>query len=38
MDGIHLLGEWYGCNADMPEITNADALRTLCVRLATLPG
>ena len=38
MDGIHLLGEWYGCNADMPEITNADALRMLCVRLATASG
>jgi hypothetical protein len=22
MDGIHLLGEWYGCKADMPEMTH----------------
>ncbi len=38
MDGIHLLGEWYGCNADMPEMTHAAALRSLCVRLATASG
>ena len=24
MDGIHLLGEWYGCPADTPEFTRAD--------------
>ena len=25
MDGIHLLGEWYGCPADTPEFTpNSD--------------
>ena len=23
MDGIHLLGEWYGCPADTPEMTRA---------------
>ena len=30
MDGIHLLGEWYGCPADEPLLTQADALRDLC--------
>jgi S-adenosylmethionine decarboxylase proenzyme len=38
MDGIHLLGEWYGCDADMPEMTHAAALRELCVRLAGMSG
>ena len=32
MDGIHLLGEWYGCPADKPEMVNADALRRACMR------
>ena len=27
MDGIHLLGEWYGCPADLPEMTRAEAAR-----------
>jgi S-adenosylmethionine decarboxylase proenzyme len=31
MDGIHLLGEWYGCPAQAPEFTRADALRALCL-------
>ena len=31
MDGIHLLGEWYGCPAETPEFTRADALRTVCL-------
>ncbi|MCC7327462.1 MAG: adenosylmethionine decarboxylase [Burkholderiales bacterium] len=31
MDGIHLLGEWYGCPADTPEFTRAGPLRELCV-------
>jgi S-adenosylmethionine decarboxylase len=31
MDGIHLLGEWYGCPADLPVVTRADALRKLCL-------
>jgi len=31
MDGIHLLGEWYGCPAHTPEFTRADALRVLCL-------
>lgn len=30
MEGIHLLGEWYGCPADEPLLTQADALRNLC--------
>jgi len=38
MDGIHLLGEWYGCVGDMPEMQNAQALRTLCLELAGASG
>lgn len=38
MDGIHLLGEWYGCVADMPEMTHAEALRRLCLRLSRDSG
>jgi S-adenosylmethionine decarboxylase proenzyme len=34
MDGIHLLGEWYGCVGDLPEMTQAEALRALCLRLS----
>lgn len=38
MDGIHLLGEWYGCPADTPEFTQAAALRDLCVAAARAAG
>lgn len=38
MDGIHLLGEWYGCPAHTPELTRADALRALCVSAARATG
>jgi S-adenosylmethionine decarboxylase len=38
MDGIHLLGEWYGCVREMPEMQNAAALRTLCLDLAAASG
>jgi len=38
MDGIHLLGEWYGCPADTPEFTRADALRALCLKATTDAG
>jgi len=38
MDGIHLLGEWYGCPADTPEFTRADALRTLCLDATASAG
>ena len=38
MDGIHLLGEWYGCPADMPEMIAAEPLRALCLRLAAASG
>ena len=38
MDGIHLLGEWYGCPADTPEFTRADALRTLCLDVTAASG
>ena len=31
MDGVHLLGEWFGCAGDAPEMTSADALRSLCL-------
>ena len=38
MDGIHLLGEWYGCAAAMPEMTRAEPLRALCLRLSEASG
>ena len=38
MEGIHLLGEWYGCPADTPEFTRAEALRALCVAAAEHAG
>lgn len=31
MDGIHLLGEWYGCPADAPNMLQAAALRATCL-------
>jgi S-adenosylmethionine decarboxylase proenzyme len=37
MDGIHLLGEWYGC-PDTPEFTLAAPLRELCVAAAQRAG
>ena len=38
MDGIHLLGEWFGCPADTPEMMKADALRTLCLDATNAAG
>jgi S-adenosylmethionine decarboxylase proenzyme len=38
MQGTHLLGEWYGCPADTPEFTRADALRKLCLALVAESG
>ena len=38
MDGVHLLGEWYGCPAGTPEFTRADALRALCLAAARESG
>ena len=38
MDGIHLLGEWYGCPAHTPEFTRADALRALCLDAVRATG
>ena len=38
MDGIHLLGEWYGCPADTPAFTRADVLRDVCVGAARNAG
>ena len=38
MDGIHLLGEWYGCPVELPEMTHAEPLRSLCLRLSEASG
>jgi S-adenosylmethionine decarboxylase proenzyme len=38
MDGIHLLGEWYGCPADTPEFTRAEALRAVCLKAVEASG
>ena len=38
MDGIHLLGEWFGCPADAQAMTRADALRVLCLTATTAAG
>ena len=38
MDGIHLLGEWYGCAADSPEMTRVQPLRTLCLDASEASG
>ena len=38
MDGIHLLGEWYGCPADTPAFTRADALRAVCLEATAASG
>src|SRR5512141_877915 len=38
MDGIHLLGEWYGCPAHTPEFTRAEALRALCLKVTGEAG
>ena len=29
--GVHLLGEWYGCDCTRPALNEAHALRTLCL-------
>jgi S-adenosylmethionine decarboxylase len=38
MYGIHLLGEWYGCPANEPLLTQADVLRALCRRVVEDAG
>ena len=38
MDGIHLLGEWYGCPADTPEFTSSEALRAVCLAATSDAG
>ena len=38
MDGIHLLGEWYGCPADTPYMIDAQALRTACLDAVAAAG
>jgi S-adenosylmethionine decarboxylase proenzyme len=38
MDGIHLLGEWYGCPADLPEMVHAAPLREACVEAVERSG
>ena len=38
LDGIHLLGEWYGCPSDLPEMTRAEALRDRCLDAVRAAG
>jgi S-adenosylmethionine decarboxylase proenzyme len=38
MDGVHLLGEWYGCPAHTPEFTRAEALREVCLKAVEASG
>jgi S-adenosylmethionine decarboxylase proenzyme len=38
MDGIHLLGEWYGCPADKPEMLHAEPLRRACIEAVERAG
>jgi S-adenosylmethionine decarboxylase len=38
MDGIHLLGEWYGCPVDSSEMVQAEALRKLCLEAVAASG
>jgi S-adenosylmethionine decarboxylase proenzyme len=38
MDGIHLLGEWYGCPADTPHMLDAQALRSACLQAVEAAG
>ena len=38
MDGIHLLGEWYGCPADKPEMLRAEPLRKACIEAVERAG
>ena len=38
MDGIHLLGEWYGCPADTPQMVDAEALRAACLEAVDEAG
>jgi S-adenosylmethionine decarboxylase proenzyme len=38
VDGVHLLGEWYQCRADLPEMGNMAALRALSLRCAAESG
>ncbi|GIK87328.1 MAG: adenosylmethionine decarboxylase [Burkholderiales bacterium] len=38
MDGIHLLGEWYGCPADKPEMLHAEPLRKACIEAVESAG
>ena len=38
MDGIHLLGEWFDCEADAALSGNAESLRALCLELTSASG
>jgi len=38
MDGIHLLGEWYDCPSELPEMTQAGALRERCLDAVRAAG
>ena len=36
--GLHLLGEWYGCNFSSVALKNAEALRVLCLLMIKNSG
>jgi S-adenosylmethionine decarboxylase len=38
MDGVHLLGEWYGCPVHTPEFTRAESLREVCLKAVEASG
>jgi len=38
VDGIHLLGEWFDCNADSAVFVNAESMRELCLDLTRACG
>lgn len=37
-DGIHLLGEWYGCDSSAAALKNASALRLICMAVTRASG
>jgi S-adenosylmethionine decarboxylase len=37
-EGVHLLGEWYGCHFLLPQMTHVAALRPLCLAAARAAG
>jgi S-adenosylmethionine decarboxylase proenzyme len=38
MDGLHLLGEWFDCDADPSVLSDAQALREVCLTLVGASG